>query len=102
MATYNDTYNAVVGNGTLLAQVTVACLNEAKTIFGELATTTNHANRIAWATRVVNGPQPSAQRMVLGVVLDATVSAALPGPVSDAAVQAAVSSLTDFFATQGL
>jgi hypothetical protein len=97
MATYNEIYNMRYHDSDFKNRVVVACVVAAKDIFNEDPGTTNHTNRLAWATKVIDGAPGQAERMLWGLVSDTTIQA--NGDAStDGQIQTAVNSLIDFFA----
>lgn len=99
MATYDELLTAAEHEG-LNKRVRVACVIAADAICNELATVTNHINRMLWAKSVFQNPQSEAQRMLWAVLAQnkAATLAAITG-ANDAAVQTAVNNAVDRFAT---
>jgi hypothetical protein len=98
MATYNEIYNMRYHDSDFKNRVIVACVNAAKDIFNEDGGTANHANRLIWATKVLDGAPAQAEHMMWGIVSDATIQANGDGS-SDAQIQTAVNSLVNFMAS---
>jgi hypothetical protein len=99
MATYDELLLAAEDPG-LNKRVRVACVIAADSICNELATVTNHVNRMLWAKSVFQNPQTEAQRMLWAVLAQnkAASLAAIIG-ANDATVQTAVNTAVDRFAT---
>jgi hypothetical protein len=99
MATYDELLLAAEDPG-LNKRVRVACVIAADAICNELATATNHANRMLWAKSVFQNPTAEAQRMLWAVLAQnkGATLAAIKG-ADDATVQAAVNTAVDRFAT---
>jgi len=98
MATYNEIYNMRYHDSDFKNRVVVACVNAAKDIFNEDAGTANHANRVTWATKVLDGAPAQAEHMLWGIVSDATIQANGDSS-SDTQIQTAVNSLVNFMAS---
>ncbi len=98
MATYNEIYNLWATSSTLKNKVIVACVNSAQTVFSELVSVTNHAERLTWANKVLADPTLQAERMMWGVCLNPSVQTSGEA-ITDAALQTVVDNLVTFFAT---
>lgn len=99
MATYAELLQASE-NSALFNKVRVAVVIAAEVVRTESSTVTNHAGRMAWAKQVYADPAAEAKRMMWAVLAqnqNATF-AAITG-ASDAAVQTAVNSAVDVFAS---
>lgn len=98
MATYDELLQANADTG-LVNKVRVAVVVAATNIMTEADTTTNHANRLAWAKTVFSDPAIAGTRMmwpVLALHKDLTL-AQITG-AADADVQTAVDSAVNVFA----
>lgn len=97
---YSDIYAAATdATSPLRGQVAVAVAKAATDIVNEAANTTNHANRLSWARRVVannDAPLTEAINMLWKVLENATIQAA-PTTAADTDVQFVVNSLVDTF-----
>lgn len=98
MATYAELFS-IAATGSILDKVTVAVAIQAEVIRNELGTTTNHANRLAWAKQAYADPRSTAQRMLWAILAQnaALTSAQITG-ASDASVLGAVAAAIDLFA----
>lgn len=99
MATYAEILTASE-NATLRSKIRVAVVIAAEVVRTESGATANHANRLAWAKGVFQGPDDEARRMVWAVLAQnsALTLAQITG-ASDAQVQTAVNNAVDVFAT---
>ncbi len=77
------------------SQVRMAVLNQAQAVAGEAGTTTNHANRLILATRVLN--QLSEDYLTQWARVVASDGSTLPG-ATDSAILARVAALWDALA----
>jgi hypothetical protein len=98
MATYAELYS-LKNNDDLLHKVAVAVIVAADTIRAEDAGTTNHANRLVWASEAFGSPVGKS-RQVLWALLAANKDVALAGitGATDAAIQANVDAVVDVLA----
>ena len=86
---------AYVGkNQDFVYQIAGACLMAAKDIKLEGAGTVNHANRLIWANKVLVNPEGKAREILMRVLANTTVAAAMPTP-TDNDIQFVVNSLVD-------
>ena len=99
MATYAELLQAAE-NEALNKRVRVACIVAAEVIRSENPATTNHANRLLWAKAVFSNPGDAAQKMLWAALAQnrAMTLAQITG-ADDVAVQNAVNSAVDVFAT---
>lgn len=99
MATYTEIFN-LGSNSELRNRVTVACLIAAQAVMVELATTTNHANRLLWAKDVFSDPQGMGQKMLMAALAaNAGLTVAQITAATDAALLATVQGAINLFAT---
>lgn len=78
-------------NARFQQRIQVALLNEVAIVAGEAGATTDHANRIAFASIVLYNPQSWAQKMALGlIVVNANIQTAITNNTSMDAINAAV------------
>jgi len=99
MATYTELYD-LKNNAVLHNKVEVAVTVAAQAIFNELASVTNHVNRLLWAKDALIDPKSKVQSMTWAILVtnkDATITNILSA--SDAAIQAAVNNIVNLFAT---
>jgi hypothetical protein len=99
MATYDELYS-LRNNSALKNKVEIATVIAAETIMNEDGGTTNHANRLIWASAVFANPKAEANRMFMAVLAanaDQTV-VQITG-ATDAAIQTNVDDHVDLFAT---
>ena len=98
MATYDECLIAME-NEALFRKVRIAVLVAADTIRSESAATTNHANRLLWARRVMDSHDVEARKMLgMAVVQSRTNTLTQITSASDAAVQTAVNNAVDVLA----
>lgn len=99
MATLSELTGLARDNQPLLDKITGAVMIAANGIYGESGATANHAERLAWAARVVNAPAAQARKMMSFVLAaNAANSVAQITGASDAAIQNNVDAAVDFFA----
>ncbi len=100
MATYAEIYEISSTNTELLNKVTVACLVAADQIRAESTGTANHDNRLIWAKETLENPPVAGKKLLPAVLVQNTgVSAAGIIGASDAAIQGAVNTAINLFAT---
>lgn len=93
---YLDDYTLAI-DGTFRNRVAIAVVEAVRTVVTEDPATTNHAARLAWAFKAIGNPDLMANKMVWGVVTNATVRS--NGLAStDAQIQTAVNQLINGFA----
>jgi len=101
LAELHDIYSkGAAGSTSLLDKITAAVMKSAETIRTELASVTNHANRMIWAKQAFQNPTGKANEMwvaVLAANAGSTQSAVLGA--SDSAIQTNVDAAVDVFAT---
>ncbi len=98
MATYTELAD-LIRDQPLRDKITASCLVAADTIRQEDGATTNHANRVIWAKKVLADPRAETA-MIIPLVIAANRAAtaeAISG-ASDAAIQSAVDAVIDFVA----
>ena len=98
MATYAELLQAAE-NETLKKKVRVAIVIAAEKVRLEVGTTTNHAQRLAWAKQAYIDPDGITNRMLWAVLAQnqAATLAQITG-ATDATVQTAVDAAVDVFA----
>lgn len=79
-------------------RVYVAVLNAARTVFGEATTVTNHAERAAWAKKVLGGDSLAHQEVMATLLTEPDPSTVL---ADDATLQTWVNGLVTFLAVNG-
>ena len=86
-------------SSSLRNRVAAACWTAAQAVFNEDSQTANHANRVAWACRVLEDDGGGAEvlRVFRAVLMNAAVQAA-GDSATDADIQAAVDALVNVFA----
>lgn len=99
MATYAELLSASE-SPVLISKIRVACVIAAEAVRSESDATANNANRLIWAKSVFQNPTTEASRMLWAVLAQnkAATLAQIVG-ASDAAVQTAVDSAVNVFAT---
>jgi hypothetical protein len=98
MATYAELLSASINPG-LRDKIRVAVVIAAEVARTELATTTNHVNRLLWSKAAYANPEREAERMIWAVLAqNQAVTLANILAATDAAVQTAVSAAIDVFA----
>ena len=95
--TVYDTIFATYLDEPLRRRATVAVVVSAKTILVEDPATANHANRLAWAKTAIKDARDMAERMMWGILSDATVRTNGTNS-TDAQVQAAMDACIDTLA----
>ncbi len=99
MATYAELLQASDNSG-LHDKMRVAVIIAAQTVWSEVDTTPNHANRLIWAKAVFAAPDAEAKRMLWSVLAqNSTLTLAQILNASDADVQAAVNNTINLFAS---
>ncbi len=97
MATRLELYNLRFTATTLKSRVASAIAKAAQDVLNESDQTENHANRIVWARAGLNDARAMAERMMWGVLGNATIAS--EGDAStDNDVQFVVNSLINTFA----
>ena len=100
MATYTELYSLMSGQSELKNKITVAVIVAAESIRNEDVGTTNHANRLIWASQAFLSPSSMAEKMLMAVLAsnkDQTVSTI--NSASDEILQTCVNNVIDIFAT---
>jgi hypothetical protein len=98
MATYTE-LRTLVNDGTLKDKVSIALLVAAEAIRNEDAGTTNHANRLKYAKKVLTDPDGNADDMLRALLAqNAAASLATITGASDATIQTAVNAAVNIFA----
>ena len=94
---YTDIYEAAtVDNHVLRKRVAVALVKAAVDVMNESPATEDHAQRMAWARRVVADPLGWAAKTIWKVLENATIQAA-PLAATDSDVQFVVNSFVNTF-----
>lgn len=75
MATYAEIYDLWTSSA-LKKRAYVAVAKAAQDVLNEDPGTTNHANRVLWATASLENPEVNASKMMWPIVSNATVQAA--------------------------
>jgi hypothetical protein len=97
MATLLELYNLRYTSAGLKNRLTAAIADAAQDVLNEDAATTNHAQRVKWATAALANAPGMAESMMWGLVGNATVAAA--GDAStDNDILFVVASLIDTYA----
>lgn len=100
MATYAELLSIAGGAQSLKDKIRVACVIAAEQIRTEDVGVANHANRLVWAKSVFENPSVQVERMLWAVLAqNKTLTTAQITGASDAAVQSAVDSAVNVFAT---
>lgn len=97
MATLLEIYNLRYQTVTLKQRMIAAIAQASYDVLNEDAGTPNHANRVIWAYTTLADAQAMAERMMWGLISNATVAAAGDGS-TDADIQFVVNSLIDSYA----
>jgi hypothetical protein len=100
MATLATIQTFVLGNPGLQQRFQAARLQAAWNVLAEPGTTTNHANRLVWAKKVMNDYAADLSLEYNWYLSDANVQA-LGNSVSDAQMVSGVSALVDAWAPTG-
>lgn len=100
MATYKELYDLYAQGSGLRNQATIAILKAAGDIMNESPATSNHANRLVWAKRVLVSPGDEAAKFMWPLLANATVAATALN-ANDNDVQFVVNSYIDTFANAG-
>lgn len=83
-------------DGTLRIKVQQAVIVSAQKVIDEAAATTNHANRLLWAKRVIPPPDLDVSKMLMYIIAkNNSLTLAQILAVTDAQVQAAVDGAVD-------
>lgn len=99
MATYME-LSDLMANGELCARLGVSCAVAADTIRTEPSGTANHTNRLLWAKDASTDPKGMSKRLLpMLIAQNKTSSTAQILAASDTAIQTAVDSVVDIFAT---
>lgn len=98
MATYTE-LRGLINDPTLKDKISVALLIAAETIRTEDQQTTNHANRVKWAKKVLQDPDGNADDMLRALLAqNASLTVAQIQGVTDANLQTAVNNAVNLFA----
>lgn len=98
MATYTE-LRGLINDPTLKDKISVALLIAAETIRTEDPQTTNHANRVKWAKKVLQDPDGNADDMLRALLAqNASLTVAQIQGVTDANLQTAVNNAVNLFA----
>jgi hypothetical protein len=97
MATLLETFNLRNTSSGLRNRLAVACVRSAVDVLNEAANTTNHAQRVKWANATLADAQGMAEKMMWGLLANATVASAGEA-ATDNDILFVVSSLIDTFA----
>lgn len=105
MATYQEIIDCS-GDSTLQTKVRAAMAIASEVVRTELNTVTNHANRLLWAKQNYSPTDANVKAMLLVALVQSqiatpSVTKAQLLAATDAAVQSAVNSAIDVFATGG-
>lgn len=96
MATYLEYFNLRYTDANLKDKATTAISFKAYAVLGEDPGTSNHANRLIWANRVLTGQESisEAEKFMWPMLY-----IGIDGNSADGDISSAVSSLVDLFAT---
>ena len=94
-----EVYNLRYG-GSLKPRVTVAIAKACFSIFAEPGSTSNHAERVAWAKSALQNTTVVAESMMWAVISDSAILAA-GNSATDGEIVSAVNSFIDIFALSG-
>lgn len=98
MATYTE-LRGLINDPTLKDKISVALLIAAEAIRTEDPQTTNHANRVKWAKKVLQDPDGNADDMLRALLAqNASLTVAQIQGVTDANLQTAVNNAVNLFA----
>jgi hypothetical protein len=97
MATYSAIYDARFSTTSLQKQTAVAIATAAQNVLNESSATTNHTKRVLWANDGLMNASDMSQRMMWGVLGNATIQAN-PSTATDNDVQFVVNGLVNTFA----
>jgi hypothetical protein len=98
---------STVANPNFQNRIAIAMYDQLITVVGESAGTTNHANRLAYATAVFQDPSSFAADMAFGVVIiNSNIQSAITSDnpdtnnaaIADADIKTAVTALWDGYA----
>ena len=96
MGTLAEDYNTRYTDSPLRNRICTAIARRAQVVLGEDADTTNHANRLIWAKRVIaGGTQDEAEKFMWPIIGLSTIN----GASSDNDLLWAVDQFIDLFAT---
>lgn len=87
--TYQETAD-LMKDEVFRGRVSVACVNYARYITDEAASTAAHNTRYRWATQTMQSPEIAVNQVIPTVVTDAAVQDAGGAAITDAALQSAV------------
>lgn len=99
MATLQQLFNFPKSPG-LKEKVAAACWRTAKNIFVEPDSTTNHAERLQWAVKVLRAGD--SEDLVMAEMLRAVVTMKDTDQITDPDIEAAVVNAVNAFATSGI
>lgn len=98
MATYTE-LRGLINDPTLKDKISVALLIAAEAIRTEDPQTTNHANRVKWAKKVLQDPDGNADDMLRALLAqNASFTVAQIQGVTDANLQVVVNNAVNLFA----
>jgi len=97
MPTYCEIFD-VFHSDSLRKQVIVALLKAAQDVLNEDPGADNHANRVAWAGKVLLNPYQMQAKMLCAIIVNATIQS---GTFTDNDVQFVVNSLINTYANMG-
>jgi hypothetical protein len=97
MATLLELYNLRFTSQNLKNRTVAAIAKAAQDVLNEDAGTANHAARVAWASAALADTPTMAERMMWGMLANATIAAA-GDAATDNDIQFVVNSLVDTFA----
>lgn len=97
MATLLELYNLRYSSSNLKNRLTSAIADAAQDVLNEDAGTTNHAQRVVWAKAALADAQGMAEKMMWGLVGNATVASSGEAS-SDNDILFVVASLIDTYA----
>ena len=101
MATYDEllTIATTASGANLRNKIQVAAIIACEAIRTEAAGTTNHANRLKWASATLDSPSRAAEKLTWAVLAqNSGATAAQITGASDATVQTAVNGAVDLLA----
>ena len=95
MPTYAEIYDQIYANPVIEKTVVVACLNVANTIFTEVGTTPNHAERLTWAKALLRNPYERSRQMIPALVVSPLIQT---GEYTDEDIQGIINTACFIFA----
>lgn len=99
MATYTELFDINNEDIALLNRIEVSVWKAVETVFTEVDTTPNHANRLIWAKKSLESPRSQAIAMLPYVLaVNSGATATNIKNASDAAIQTNLESVIDLFA----